>query len=48
MHMGINGDLYLIPWTASRVVKIPINNNGRVLRPIQEMNGILGRHQQTA
>lgn len=47
MHMGINGDLYLIPWSASQVVKIPINNNGRVLRPLQEMNGILGRHQQT-
>lgn len=43
--MGINGDLYLIPWSAPRVVKVPINNNGRVVRPIQEMNGIFGRHQ---
>lgn len=45
IHMGVNGDLYLIPWSAPKVVKIPIINNGRVIRPIQEMNGILGRHQ---
>lgn len=43
--MGVYGDLYITPWSASKVVKIPINNNGRVLRPIQEMNGIFGRHQ---
>jgi len=43
--MGVYGDLYLTPWSAPKIVKVPINNKGRVLRPIQEMNGILGRHQ---
>lgn len=43
--MGVYGDLYITPWSASKVVKLPINNNGRVIKPIQEMNGILGRHQ---
>jgi hypothetical protein len=44
--LGVYGDLYLTPWSASRVVKIPLNNNrGRILRPILEMNGIFGRHQ---
>jgi hypothetical protein len=46
ISMGVYGDLYLTPWTASKVVKIPLTNNrGRILRPILEMNGILGRHQ---
>jgi hypothetical protein len=43
--MATSGDLYLIPWNDGKVVKIPINNNGRVLRPLQEQNGIFGRHQ---
>jgi hypothetical protein len=43
--MATSGDLYLIPWNDGNVVKIPINNNGRVLRPLQEFNGIFGRHQ---
>lgn len=43
--MGIGGDLYITPWSSTKVVKVPILNNGRVLRPIQEINGIIGRHQ---
>lgn len=42
--MGAKGDLYAIPWNANYVAQIPIQNNGRVLRAIQEYNGIIGRH----
>lgn len=46
ISLGVYGDLYLTPWTATRVVKIPLTNNrGRIIRPILEMNGIFGRHQ---
>lgn len=46
ISLGVYGDLYIIPWTAPKVVKVPLNNNrGRILRPILEMNGIFGRHQ---
>lgn len=43
--MGARGDLYLIPWNANYFTKVPIQNNGRVLSPIQEYNGIISRHQ---
>ena len=44
--MAPSGDLYCVPWSSGvTVAKIPINNNGRVLRPLQEQNGIFGRHQ---
>lgn len=43
--MGVYGDLYCIPWSAGKVAKIPILNNGRVLKPILEWNGVMGRFQ---
>lgn len=45
--MGLYGDLYAIPWDSTYVAKIPIQNNGRVLRPLGEVNGIISRHQPT-
>lgn len=42
--MGIKGDLYAIPWNSNFVAQIPIQNNLRVLRAIQEYNGIICRH----
>lgn len=44
IKMGIKGDLYMQATTGA-IYKKPINNNGRVLRPIQEMNGIMSRLQ---
>lgn len=43
--MGAKGDLYAIPWTANKVVQIPIENSGNTLKAIQEYNGIISRHQ---
>jgi len=44
--MGAQGDLYAIPWnsTTTNVAKIPILNNGRVIRVLQEYNGMICRH----
>jgi hypothetical protein len=44
IKMGIGGDLYMQATTGA-IYKKAINNPGRVLRPIQEMNGIMSRLQ---
>lgn len=41
--MGAEGDLYAIPWNANYVAKIPLQNKGRVIKAVQEYNGIIGR-----
>lgn len=45
--MGVKGDLYAIPWNSTYVAQIPIQNSGRVVMPLDEMNGIIGRHLST-
>lgn len=42
--MGAQGDLFAIPWSTNYVAKIPIQNNGRVIRVLQEYNGMICRH----
>lgn len=44
--MGSQGDLYAMPWnsTSTNIVKIPIQNNGRVIRILEEYNSMICRH----
>lgn len=44
--MGSQGDLYCMPWnaTTTNIAKIPIQNNGRVIRILEEYNAMICRH----